>query len=131
VRSLGALVLAVSAFAFAAGCNHETCGSEGPLGPLLPPTTEPVGFCCFRTPQQGPQPWDSPRQALDHLTQDQHLPTDGWVVKRKTATSVTYYRKRPHGWDEVRVDEANGHYWYADYSKDCGTKDDYPYRPAG
>jgi hypothetical protein len=42
---------------------------------------------------------------------------------------VTYRRKRPEGWDEVaRVDTANGHSWYADYSRDCGTKADYQRR---
>jgi hypothetical protein len=73
-------------------------------------------------------PFNSPREALDDYLQEHSFPSDGWVVKRRTATSVTYHHKRPHGWDDVRVDEANGHYWYADYSRGCGTKADYQQR---
>jgi hypothetical protein len=113
----------MSATAFVtSGCTHgRACGSQRQLGPLLPPTTQPRGFCCFLPGSQGPAPFATAQEALHEYAVVHRLPGEGWTVKRQTASEVTFHVNRPRGWDEVRTVNFNG-YWYADFSRGCTSR---------
>lgn len=68
----------------------------------------------------GPSPMPSPEQALARYLQATRSPSDGWVVKRRATTDVTFRWEVGRNWREVRTVKT-GDAWDVDLTRGCST----------